>query len=86
MGETERMPQHDAPVWELLVTMPDGGRQVVGPFATHAAASDAALTWRDGAQAHRVETLRRQGGRVDIVGIVGRPKSQERGDDGGVIW
>jgi hypothetical protein len=31
MDETERMPQDEVPVWELLVTLPDGVLQVVGP-------------------------------------------------------
>jgi len=80
--------------YELRARLDDGSRMIVGPFATHAAAAERAHLLL-GVQAVRIETLRRVGGRVELLGIIGRPKPPQRGDhdplqprqvEDGIVW
>jgi hypothetical protein len=80
--------------YELRATLEDGSRLIVGPFATLREASERAHALL-GVDVVWVETLRRVSGRVQLLGVIGRPKPPERGEDdplrprrnnGGVIW
>jgi hypothetical protein len=71
----------DAPIFEIRATMADGSRLAIGPFATVIAASEQAnlLLGRPGTR--RVETLRRAGGQVTVIGVVGWPAPAPRRGD-----
>jgi hypothetical protein len=76
---------NEAPIFEVRATMADGSRLAIGPFMTVIAASEQAnlLLGRPGTR--RVETLRRAGGQVTVIGVVGwsAPAPRRDGDSGG---
>jgi hypothetical protein len=86
----------EPPTFEVRATMADGVRLVVGPFATAAAASEQARELLGREQTRRVETLRRQGEEVQLIGVIGWPAPAPRRDeddrlrprhiDGGIVW
>lgn len=85
-----------APItFEVRATMADGSRLTVRPFATAAAANEHARALLGREQTRRVETLRRHGARVQLIGVIGRPAPAPRRDDdpltprhtdGGIVW